>query len=95
MKAILPKANELKVKIIGQDNWFFDISQTNTGWAWGDWNDTENSRTFTSTKKGEIDFEIELRIFQIDDYTSPDSVNIIVYENSNTPTWSKTIHIGN
>lgn len=91
MKAILHEGTSLKVKISGQ-NWFFTVFQENTGWEFSDWNDAENSRSFTSTRAGEIDFEILLESFGVS--TSSIKTNIYVYENGALePTWNKEISI--
>jgi len=89
-KAILPQGTSLKVKISGQ-NWFFQADQ-DTGWEYSDWNDTDNSRIFTATRTGEIDFEILFQSFQ--DSSWSNNINIFVYENDDLePTWSKEITV--
>lgn len=91
MIAILPAGTNLRVKISGI-NWFFPSFQTNTGWERSTWNDTDNSRIFTSTRTGEIDFEILLESYQ--DSTRSNKTNITVYENDDIePTWSKEITV--
>ena len=89
MKAILPAGTDLKVKIHGR-NWYFPAFQENTGWEYTDWNDADTSRTFTSTRTGEIDFEIMLESFQDSSWTN--RTNILVFENEDMePTWTKEI----
>jgi hypothetical protein len=91
MKAILPEGTSLKVKISGQ-NWFFPAFQDNTGWEHSDWNDKDNSRIFTATRSGEIDFEILFESYQ--DSTWSNKANIFVYENDDLePTWTKEITV--
>ncbi len=91
MKAILPEGTSLKVKISGQ-NWFFPAFQENTGWEHTDWNDIDNSRIFTSTRTGELDFEILFEIYQ--DSTWSNKTNIFVFENEDIePTWTKEITV--
>jgi hypothetical protein len=53
------------------------------------------SRTFTSIRTGEIDFEMMLESFQSDaTITYTNKVNILVYENDAAePTWTKEISI--
>jgi hypothetical protein len=60
MKAVLPAGTNLKVKIAGT-NWAFPALQENTGWSYSNWNATDYSRIFTSTRTGVIDFEIILQ----------------------------------
>lgn len=89
MNAILPEGTSLKVKLSGQ-NWFYRAFQDNSGWEHSDWNDTDNSRIFTATRTGEVDFEILFKNYQ--DTTWSNNVNIFVYENNDLePTWSKEI----
>jgi hypothetical protein len=89
MNAILPEGTSLKVKLSGQ-NWFYRAFQDNSGWEHSDWNDTDNSRIFTATRTGEVDFEILFKSYQ--DTTWSNNVNIFVYENNDLePTWSKEI----
>lgn len=91
MKAILPEGTSLKVKISGQ-NWSYRAFQDNTGWEHSDWNDADNSRIFTATRTGEIDFEILFESYQ--DSTWSNNANIFVYENDDLePTWSKEITV--
>lgn len=89
MKAILPEGTSLKVKISGQ-NWFFTAFQDNTGWVYSDWNNADNSRIFTATRTGEIDFRIFFDSYQ----GSTNKINIYIYENDDSePTWSKEITV--
>ncbi|MFO7669747.1 MAG: hypothetical protein R6W31_08825 [Bacteroidales bacterium] len=91
MKAILPEGTSLKVKISGQ-NWFYPAFQDNTGWEHSDWNDKDNSRIFTATRTGEIDFEIFFESYQ--DSTMSNKTNLFVYENDDIePTWTKEITV--
>lgn len=91
MKAILPEGTSLKVKISGQ-NWFFPAFQDNTGWEHSDWNDTDNSRIFTATRTGEIDFKILFESYQ--DSSWSNKTNIFIYENDDVEsTWSKEITV--
>jgi hypothetical protein len=101
MKAILPEGTSLKVKISGT-NWAKPAFQDNTGWSFSAWNDIENSRIFSSTRTGEIDFEIKLESgnsYVIDSTTYetdtvPSKTNIFVYENeAEEPTWTKEISV--
>lgn len=91
MKAILPNGTKLMVKISGQ-NWYYPALQNNTAWESSDWNDTDNSRIFTATKTGDIDFEILFESFQYSTWSN--ITNIFVYENNDLePTWSKKITV--
>ncbi len=91
MKAILPEGSSLKVKISGQ-NWFFPAFQEGTGWTFTDWNFADNSRIFTATRAGEVDFKVMFEAY-IDSSWS-NQVNIYVYENGATePTWQKVINV--
>ncbi len=91
MKAILPTGTILSVKISGQ-NWFFPSFQENTGWDYTDWNDIDHSRIFTSTRTGDIDFEILLESYQ--DSSWSNKTNIFVFENEDIePTWTKEITV--
>ncbi|HBL76525.1 MAG: hypothetical protein A2W90_00450 [Bacteroidetes bacterium GWF2_42_66] len=86
LNAILPNGTSLKVKIQGK-NWFYPVSQDWSGWEKSDWNDADNSRTFTSKKTGEIDLKIRLEA----DTTSA-MIKIYVHENGDIePTWTKEI----
>ncbi|MDA3821818.1 MAG: hypothetical protein PF450_04285 [Bacteroidales bacterium] len=88
LAADLSDGTSLKVKIQGL-NWFYPVSQDWSCWEKSDWNDAENSRTFTSKKTGELDLEILLE----GDSTGSET-NIFVYENGSLePTWSKTIAV--
>ena len=83
MKAILPEGTSLQVKIAGT-NWFYPSFQDNTGWIDSEYNSTDNSRIFTATQTGEIDFQMSLGA----------NTTISVFENGVTsPTWSKEIAI--
>lgn len=95
MKAVLPEGSAVKVKIAGEHHWMYRAFQDNTGWSSSDWNSMEKSRTFTSTRTGEIDFEMKFEHYQnTEDYTFTNKVEIFVYENGDkSPTWSKTINI--
>ena len=86
--AILPKGTSLRVKIQG-DNWTYPVSQDWSGWEKSEWNDADNSRSFTSKKTGEIDLNINL----LSD-TTASKTNIYVYENGDTEaTWQKEINV--
>lgn len=88
MSAILPTGNSLKVKIRGL-NWYFSDSH-NKGWEYSDWNDIDTSRTFTSTRTGEIDLKILLESYQ--DSTWSNKTEIYYYENEDSsPNWFKEI----
>jgi len=83
MNAILPEGTSLKVKISGSI-WNFPAFQDNTGWSFSDYNHSDNSRIFTATQTGEIDFEMMLEANTI----------VTAFENDDTtPTWSKEIII--
>ncbi|HJX72273.1 MAG: hypothetical protein A2Y71_07690 [Bacteroidetes bacterium RBG_13_42_15] len=58
------------------DNWFYPVSQDWTGWEKSDWNDADNSITFTAKITGEVDLQI---LLQSD--TTASKTNIYVYEN--------------
>lgn len=89
MKAVLPEGTNLKVKV-GGPNWYFPVFQDNTGWEYSDFNDSDNSRIFTATRTGEIDFEILLESHH--DSTGTNTINLHVYENDDLePTWAKEI----
>jgi hypothetical protein len=94
MKAVLPEGTSLKVKILGEFHWYYPAFQTETGWKASEWNN-ENSRIFTSTRTGEIDFEMMLASFQSDSSrTYTNKIDIQVYENDSVePTWEKEIKI--
>lgn len=91
LKAVLPEGSGLKVKISGT-NWMFAAFQENTGWEFTDWNDSDKSRIFSSSRIGEIDFRI--RFVNFGDTVSPTKTKIFVFENdATTPTWSKEITV--
>ncbi len=91
MKAILPEGMNLKVKISGH-NWFFPVFQDNTGWEYTDWNDNDSSRIFTSTRTGEIDFEIMFESYQ--DSSWSNITRLFVFENEDVdPSWTKEITV--
>lgn len=91
MKAVLPDGTSVKVKISGR-NWFFPISQDNTGWEYSDWNDADSSRIFTSTRTGELDFEILFESYQ--DSAWSNITNIFVFEDEDIdPSWTKIITV--
>lgn len=94
MHAILPKGSTLKVKIKGDFHWSFDAVSNNTGWEYSSWN-SDNSRTFTSKKTGEIDFKIMLESFANEpNKTYTNKIDIIVFENEAIDaTWTKEINI--
>jgi hypothetical protein len=88
LSAILPNGTTLKVKIQG-NNWAYPVSQDWSGWEKSDWNDTDNSRTFTSKKIGELNLKIRL-----DSDTTSTKTKIYVYENGDiAPTWTKEITV--
>lgn len=106
MKAVLPAGTSLKIKIAGS-NWVFPAFQENTGWSYGNWNAMESSRIFTSTKTGEIDYEIMLQnngysivcdSLTMDCDTTYESSHTVIYVYENDvqePTWSRVITYGN
>lgn len=106
MKAVLPAGTSLKVKIVGS-NWAFPAFQENTGWSYGNWNAAESSRIFTSTRTGEIDYEILLQnsgysvvcdSLSMECDTTYESTHTVVYVYENDvqePSWSRTITFGN
>ena len=86
--AILPDGSTLKVKIQGT-NWLYSISQDWSGWEQSDWNDADNSRTFTSKKTGEIDLKIRLNAD-----TTKTKTKIYIYENGAIePSWIKELNV--
>ncbi len=90
MKAVLPEGTNLRVKIQGR-NWGFPAFQEDTGWIFGDWNDEESSRIFTSSKTGALDMEIMLGLMGP---SEGDQVTVFVFENEDTePSWSKIIKV--
>jgi len=100
MNATLPEGTSLKVKIKGEFHWYFSAFQTNTGWEKSSWNDIDSSRTFTSIRTGDIDFEMMLESFEADSIhgdstiTYTNMIDILVYENGAfDPTWTKVITI--
>lgn len=79
LKAVLKDGSSLKVKIAGK-GWVFPAFQNDTGWSYSDYAFSDDSRTFTTTRTGEVDFEMSLG----------QPVTVTVYENGDsTPTWSK------
>jgi hypothetical protein len=91
LKAVLPEGSNIKVKISGT-NWMFPAFQDNTGWEFTDWNDSDKSRIFSSTRIGEIDFRIRFENFG--DTVSHTKTKIFIFENdATTPTWSKEITV--
>lgn len=89
MKAVLPEGASLKVKIKGP-SWAFPAFQDNTGWIFTDWDATDQSRVFTATRSGSVDFEIMLNASH--NTTSVAYTYLSVYENGDVdPTWTKTI----
>lgn len=83
MKALLPEGTTLQVKIAGT-NWSYPAFQDNTGWSGSDYNFSDNSRIFTATRTGEIDFQMNLGA----------NTTVSAYENGAvTPTWTKKIKI--
>jgi hypothetical protein len=77
MRAILPAGKSLKVEIRGR-NWMFPAFQEDTGWLVGEWNMADTSRIFTSTRTGDLDFEMRLNDFG---EPSPFPIKIEFYEN--------------
>lgn len=85
MKALVPKGQEITVKISGE-KWGFPLFQSLSGWKFYDREvkGKEMSRKFKTVKYGSVDFEIYLR--------GADNVKITVYENnSSNVSWQKTI----
>jgi len=90
MTAILPYGYTLKVKISG-DSWYFPSFQENTGWEFSEYNESDKSRIFTSTRTGEIEYNFELKLYE---NSSP--IHVSVYENeASEPTWTRTLTWGN
>lgn len=86
--AILPEGSTVKVKIQGK-NWFYPVTQDWSGWNQSDWNDADNSRTFTSKKAGEIDLIIRLNAD-----TTKTKTKIYIYENGAIePSFTKEISV--
>lgn len=77
MRAILPAGSSLKVEIRGR-NWMFPAFQENTGWLVGEYNMTDTMQVFTSTRTGDLDFEMWLNDFG---EPSPFPIKIEFYEN--------------
>jgi len=93
MKVKLYEGNTLKVKIKGL-NYSFPSFQENTGWEYSDQDANDFSRTFTSTKTGEIDFRIDFFRANANDTLASNMNRILVYENGATqPTWQKLITV--
>lgn len=91
MIADLKEGANLKVRIRGI-NWLFPSFQNDSGWVYGDWDFADNSRTFTSTRTGKVDFEIRLENHLPD--TSAYITEIFVYENNaEEVSWSKVINL--
>ncbi|MGF7139291.1 hypothetical protein [Roseimarinus sediminis] len=89
MKAVLPEGTNLKVKLGGQ-NWYFPAFQDNTGWEFSPINPSENSRIFTATRTGEIDFELAFGSRS----DSTGTIYLHVYENDDQEaTWTKEIEM--
>ena len=86
MKAIIPKNQELTVKISGK-KWGFPVSQSLPGWKHFDYEstaDNKSSRKFKTVKFGSVDLEFYLM--------GTDEIEILFYENNaKTPTWEKRI----
>lgn len=77
MRAILPAGKSLKVEIRGK-NWMFPAFQEDTGWLVGEYNMTDTMQVFTSTRTGDLDFEMRLNDFG---EPSPFPIKIEFYEN--------------
>jgi hypothetical protein len=77
MRAILPAGKSLKVEFRGR-NWMFPAFQENTGWIAGTYNAADTMQVFTSTRTGDLDFEIILN-----DFGNPslNPIKIEFYEN--------------
>lgn len=88
MRAILPAGNSLKVEIRGR-NWMFPGNQQDTGWLVGEWNMADTSRVFTSTRTGDLDFEMRLNDFG---EPSPFPIRIEFYENDEYK-WTKDVFL--
>lgn len=86
MKALIPKNQELTVKISGT-KWGFPAFQSLSGWKHFDYEstlDNKSSRKFKTLKFGSVDLEFYL--------TGTDEIEIFIYENdSKTPSWEKKI----
>jgi len=91
LNANLPKKSIVKVKISGL-NYYFHTPQNNTGWEYSLFDETDNSRTFTSVKSGKIDFKVQFEYNA--DNPALNLTEIAVYENNSTEvTWAKQITI--
>ena len=88
MRAILPAGKSLKVEIRGR-NWMFPGNQHDTGWLVGEWNMADTSRVFTSTRTGNLDFEMRLNDFG---EPSPFPIRIEFYENDEYK-WTKDVFL--
>ena len=88
MRAILPAGKSLKVEIRGR-NWMFPGEQEDTGWLAGGWDMADTSRVFTSTRTGDLDFEMRLNDFG---EPVPYPIRIDFYENEEY-TWSKNVYL--
>ncbi len=64
MRAILPAGKKLKIEIRGR-NWMFPAFQENSGWLADRYNDVDTMQVFTSTRTGDIDFEMILENFEM------------------------------
>jgi len=86
MKALMPKNQELTVKISGT-KWGFPAFQSLPGWKHFDYESTADNKSsikFKTIKFGSVDLEFYL--------TGTDEIEIFIYENnSKTPTWEKKI----
>ena len=83
--AILPEGAKLNVKIQG-NNWTYPVSQDWSMWSRSDWDNNDNSRTFTSLKTGTIEFKIN---------TYSGTLKIYYYENGDlVATLVKTCYLG-
>ncbi len=91
MIATLPEGTSLKVKVKGM-NWSMPIDQVNTGWTYTDWNVSDTSRTFLSTRTGDLDYKIFIDSPR--DNTESNNTKIFVYENGIAEaTWTKEITV--
>jgi hypothetical protein len=77
MRAILPAGKSLKVEIRGR-NWVFPAFQEDTGWLAGEYNMADTMQVFTSTRTGDLDFEMRLNDFG---EPVPYPIKIEIYEN--------------
>jgi hypothetical protein len=62
MRAILPAGTTLKLEFRGR-NWMFPAFQENTGWLADTYNHVDTMQVFTSTRTGDLDFEMILENF--------------------------------